>query len=178
MFAKLSHEYFELIKNQKNFRKQHTNSIKLNMVILGHKLGYRVYTNGLTQDQISKIGNGFVNKEWLYDIHWYKDKKGEYYMPEILSLAAESELGHWKKGDSSKMKNPAVKFDFQKLLITNAELRLLVFKTRSKLELEELNLYFEKAIKAYPHLTKKSLFLFVCFEHETKNLFYCEKHKT
>jgi len=47
------------------------------MVLLGHSLGYRVYANGLTDEQQKEQFEdyGFINREFLFDIHWYKDKK-------------------------------------------------------------------------------------------------------
>jgi len=149
------------------------------MVKLGHKLGYRVYANGLYDEQKKEQFDlhNFVNREFLFDIHWYKDKKDEYYMPETISLVAESELGDRRKGDMSKLKNPAVMFDFQKLLVANAELRLLIFKVKNIEELYALETYYEKSIAAYKLLEKGSIFLFACFVQETREFLYCEKFK-
>lgn len=176
LFDKLSNEYFKTIKES---RKPRTNLIKYNLVKLGHILGYRVYANGLTKEQLEeqKEKYDFINREFLFDIHWYTDKSNEHYMPETLSLVAESEIGDRRKGDKSKIKNPAVMFDFQKLLVTNAEIRLLIFKTKNLKELNALDSYFEKSIETYKHLEKKSAFLFLCFEHQTKSLYYTEKFK-
>ena len=176
LFDEISNTY---VYAKRNARKPNSNAIKYNMVKLGHELGYRVYANGLTEEQKKEQFDKykFVNREFLFDIHWYKDKKKEYYMPEIISLVAESELGDRRKGDQSKLKNPAVMFDFQKLLVANAELRLLIFKAKSRIELEALEKYFEKSIAAYKLLQKGSIFLFTCFLHDTKELVYCEKYK-
>lgn len=163
----------------RNVRKLNSNAIKYGMVTLGHELGFRVYANGLTneqkQEQFDK--HKFLNKEFLYDIHWYKDKADEHYMPETVSLVAESELGDRRKGDKSMSKNPAIKFDFQKLLIANAKLRLLIFKVKNQRELDELDAYFEKSIATYELLNKGSMFLFICFLHDTKEFLFCEKSK-
>jgi hypothetical protein len=160
-------------------RKPNSNAIKYNIVKLGHQLGYKVYANGLTEEQKQEQFNNykFLNREFLFDIHWYKDKKGEFYMPEKISLVAESELGDRRKGDQSKLKNPAVMFDFQKLLMANAELRLLIFKVKNRSELQALEHYFEKSIGAYKQLEKDAIFLFACFQHDTREFLYCEKNK-
>jgi hypothetical protein len=91
LFDKLSNEYFKTIKES---RKPRTNLIKYNLVKLGHKLGYRVYANGLTKEQLAEQREkyGFVNREFLFDVHWYKDKKKEHYMPETLSLVSSFQL--------------------------------------------------------------------------------------
>ena len=70
-------------------------------------------------------------------------------MPTEIKLVVESELGDYRENDKSGVKSPAVRFDFQKLLVTNAEIRALIFKSRNDKELSELNGYFEEAIKAY-----------------------------
>lgn len=176
LFQKISSGY---IYEKKNARKPNTNSIKYNLVKLGHRLKYSVYANGLTEEQRQEQSkkHNFICKEFLYDVHWYTDKKGSFYTPENVALVVESELGDRRKGDKSKMPNPAIKFDFQKLLLSNAELRLMIFKTKNLLHLEELDAYFEQAITAYTLLKKKSAFLFICFVHDTKELYYTEKYK-
>lgn len=176
LFQEMSGEY---IYQKREARKPNTNSIKYNLVKLGHKLGYRVYANGLTPEQVKEQFDeyGFVCREFLYDVHWYVDKVGEFYTPEHVSLVVESELGDRRKGDKSKSPNPAVKFDFQKLLLANAELRLMVFKTRSLQHLNQLNTYFDEAIKAYDLLRKNDAFLFICFVHDSKEMYYAEKFK-
>lgn len=176
LFDEISNTY---IYAKRNARKPNSNAIKYNMVKLGHELGYKVYANGLTEAQKKEQFENykFINREFLFDIHWYKDEKNKYYMPKKISLVAESELGDRRKGDQSKLKNPAVMFDFQKLLVANAELRLLIFKAKNQIELDELEEYFEKAITTYKLLEKGSIFLFVCFMHDTKEFLYCEKYK-
>jgi hypothetical protein len=176
LFVEISKTY---VYAKRGARKPNSNAIKYNMVKLGHQLGYRVYANGLTETQKQEQFDNykFINREFLFDIHWYKDKKDEYYMPERISLVAESELGDRRKGDQSKLKNPAVMFDFQKLLVANAELRLLIFKVKDRTELYALEQYFERSIAAYKLLEKDSIFLFACFQHDTKELLYCEKYK-
>lgn len=167
------------IYQKKDARKPNSNQIKYNFIKLGHELGYKVYANGLDEYQKAEFfeSNKFVNREFLFDIHWYKDIEQEFYIPETVSLVVESELGDRRKGDVSKLRNPAVMFDFQKLLMANAELRLLIFKVKNTSELIVLNEYFEKAISSFKLLPKKSIFLFGCFNHENNRLYFCEKIK-
>ena len=100
---------------------------------------------------------------------WYKDKKDEDSIIEKISLVAESELSP---------KFSSVKIDFQKLLVANAELRLLIFTAKSQKQLERLKSHFDKAISNYQLLEKGSAFLFACFLHDKKELLYCEKYKS
>lgn len=176
LFQEISSEY---IYQKKEARKPNTNAIKYSLVKLGHKLGYRVYANGLTPGQAKEQFDqyGFVCREFLYDVHWYIDRADEFYTPAHVSLVVESELGDRRKGDTSKSPNPAVKFDFQKLLLANAGLRLMVFKTRNLQDLNQLDAYFDNAIKNYNLLKKNDAFLFVCFMHDGKEMHYAEKFK-
>ena len=176
LFAELSASY---IFEKRNARRPNSNAIKYSLVNLGHELGYRVYANGLSEEQRKEQWEKykFVCREFLYDVHWYIDKAGKFYTPENVVLVAESELGAARKGDTSKLRNPAIKFDFQKLLIANADLRLMIFKVNKIDHLSELNQYFEEAIKDYRALKKGSCFLFLCFVHDSKSLYYCEKYK-
>lgn len=116
----------------------------------------------------------FRNHEWLFDVHWYNDN--DHYCSSGLSMVAESELSKNRIEDTSGHTYSAIKFDFQKLLTTNAELRLLVFRIKN-LEIlynqnNGLSDYFAIAIKTYKCLAKGSKFLFVCYLGES--IFYKE----
>lgn len=119
----------------------------------------------------------FKNSEWLYDLHWYKDNPNTDYMTKALPLVAEFELGNRREldnGKSCKQPYSAVRFDFQKLLVANADIRLMVFQVanfeRDIIESEKgLNIYFDNAIKGYDNLKGKYNFLFACY---SKNDFH------
>lgn len=150
--------------------REKTKIVKVALVNLGHELGYKVYGNGL-KDEIGKsICKEFVNREWVFDIHWYKDKP--HYLTTELRLAVECEWGNKREGDKSGERYSAIKFDFEKLLITNALLKLLIFKVSNLTDehFKKLDLYFDDAIKTYhPHQeNKESEFLFVCFQQNSK----------
>ena len=176
MFSQIFQDY---IFQRRNARKPNSNLIKYNLVNLGHKLGYRVYANGLNENQKKEQWDKykFVCREFLYDVHWYLDIEGKFYTPETVRLVAESELGDTRKGDISGLPNPAIKFDFQKLLVANAELRLMIFKVYKFKFLSELNDYFNYAIREYGRLQTGDCFLFICLVHETKQLYFAEKMK-
>lgn len=172
----LNQKYFHIYNNQNSFRPLQTVEIKYCLTVLGHKLTFKVYTNGLI-GKGKRLRKSFINKEWLYDLHWYKDAPGKHYSPERLCLVAESELGNIRPGDKKKIKNGAIMFDFQKLLISNSELRLLVFKTQSLQELKDINIYFNNAIETYKHLRKNDKFIFICFVHKEEQVYYSVKQK-
>lgn len=119
----------------------------------------------------------FKNHEWLYDLHWYKDNPNTDYMTNALPLVAEFELGNRReleKGKNCKQPYSAVRFDFQKLLIANAYIRLMVFRVadfeKDVLDPKNgLSIYFNRAIKGYDNLKGDYQFLFACY---SKNEFY------
>lgn len=98
------------------------------------------------------------------------------YMPTRLPLVAEFE---WrpKREEDSIVPYSGFKFDFQKLLVANADLRLMVFKIKKGEKLSELGNYFDNAIKSYEHLEPGSRFLFIAFAEGEDRFFYAEKHK-
>jgi hypothetical protein len=71
----------------------------------------------------------FKKIEWLYDLHWFKE--GGSYRMTSLPLVVECEWAYKRKGDEDKDDYSAVKWDFQKLLVANAKLRLMVFRKRT-----------------------------------------------
>ena len=158
----------------KSNRKHKTKNIKKQLINLGHKLGYKVYANGLSEEEVKLIGHKFVNREWLYDIHWYTESG--IYEPITLPLACESEWGYEKKNDITN-KYSSVKYDYQKLLTTNADLKLMIFRVRKVEDLEELGNYFNKTIQSYKNLVKDSKFLFIAFYDRQKKFYYTEINK-
>jgi len=95
------------------------------------------------------------------------------YLPTRLPLVAEIE---WrpKRDEDSIVPYSGYKFDFQKLLVANADLRLMIFKINNKDEIKGLDDYFYKAIKSYTNLADNSQFLFIAFDEETKGLYHAE----
>jgi len=108
-------------------RPQRTRLIKDKLALLGRDtFGYKVYANSLSLALTQLEGGTFRNSEWLYDLHWYVEGKSPYTTVR-LPLVVECEWQQKRRGDKA---NPfsGIKYDFQKLLISNAELRLMIFK--------------------------------------------------
>jgi hypothetical protein len=170
------HDFFDLKKSDR------TRVIKKELSKLGHELSYKVYANRLKQEDINEIvtnpsnsitGHKFKNKEWLYDLHWYTEKDNEYYFPLTLPLVVECEWKHRKVGASDNSdKYGEVKFDFQKLVVSNSDLRLMIFAVNNRADLDSLLLpYFQSVISSYAHLENKAKFLFIAY-YQRENTFY------
>jgi hypothetical protein len=199
----LNNPPIEFYRNKRGWR---TKYIKATLAILGHSEYYRVYTNSIHPDENEeiyklvreriKISNShfqnfrkcFRDKEWLFDIHWYRERGDKYgkfkkksntvldhYITSNLKLAAECEWGQKRRKDPSNVLFGAVKYDFLKLLVTNAKLRLLIFNIRpndSKDKLRNFDRYLKKAIQTYGHLKPGDSFLFIAYcKSEQKVIF-------
>jgi len=162
----------------KKSQEERTKHIKVALAVLGdkelkNKPHFKVYANRLPFGLRRSDGGEFKPREWLYDLHWYEEVEGVKYQLKRLNLAVECEW-LWTKTDEKvkpgerKDSYGAVKYDFQKLLVTNAKLRLLVFRKRpdktDKTANDDLDKYFEETIQGYDHLANDSKFLFVAFD--------------
>jgi len=160
-------------------RRAWTKIVKRAIVDLGHEKNQKVYANGFSDDEVKGIGYGFVNTEMLYDVHWYTEQNNVFYTPEKLTLVVESE---WEKNrknpKNNKIKYSSVKYDFQKLLVAIADLRLMIFKISNEIDLHELQEDFQKSINTFKGLKPSDRFLIVAFHFRSKTLFYCDLSKS
>lgn len=110
---------------------------------LGDKLGFNVCTSGF---------NGRFEGEWLFDICWYQNNANKFL--EKIPLIVESEWGR-TIGE--------IKYDFEKLLQSNAEHRLMICQAKPD-QFDDLRKYFYQAIKAYQYSKIGDRFLFAIFD--------------
>lgn len=161
-------------------RPQRTTLIKDTLSVLGDKKlkgkpTFKVYSHGLSHHLRQINGGKYKNTEWLYDLHWYTEAN-EPYLPTGLPLVVECEWNPKRKGDR-KIPYSGIKYDFQKLLVANADLRMMIFIIKQDNDILELDIYFDKAISNYKHLEKNSKFLFVAFDERINGFHYTEKLK-
>lgn len=106
-----------------------TKIIKQNLSILGAKLGYETCASGT---------DNFTHNEWLYDLIWFKEE-GEGIDKRMVEvpLIMESE---WN------LKFDEIKYDFEKLLLGNSPVKLMICQSKSP---KDLFPYFEDAISKY-----------------------------
>ena len=183
VFQKLESNKLFCQVNGSCYGSEQTALIKLELVSLGLEKGFWVYANRMEDDEPKfaksqqKKPNKFRSREWLYDIHWYKDSNTKNYTPIAFPLVIECEWQYQRPEAKFKVPYGAVMYDFQKLLITNSDLKVLIFRTSvfEHQRFYELDCYFDNAIQSYPNLAQGSKFLFICFYK--KNVFFCEKFK-
>lgn len=172
-FIDIRNEFFS-IKGDKQ-RPRRTTLIKDAFSKLGRKElpfkpRYKVYANGLSEELTIAKGGDFRNAEWLFDLHWYTEGKNPY-TTVSLPLIMECEWQQKRKGDKVN-EFSGIKYDFQKLLVSNAEFRLMIFKVTKPTDFAKLSDYFEDNIGNYKHLEKGSKFLFIAFSEREKTFYY------
>lgn len=171
--GKANIEFFSITTSR---RPNRTRFIKDKIALLGHhKFGYKVYANGLSKNLIQTEGGIFKNREWMFDLHWYTEGIDPYTTIQ-LPLVMECE---WQQKDrrDRTIAFSGIKYDFQKLLIANASLRLMIFRVTKIEQFDTLFSYFENNIKQYKHLVKGARFLFVGFHEREKTFYYKETFK-
>ena len=105
-----------------------TNGIKKRLGELGCSKGFKVCDSHC---------DCLFEPEWLYDLIWYIENSSV--KLNHIPLAVESE---WDLHDDG------IKYDFEKLLIANAELKLMICQVYPSRK-EKVLQYFQEAIQAY-----------------------------
>lgn len=94
--------------------------------------------------------------DWLFDMTWYHADEQDQLLS--LGLVLESEWGrYWAD----------IRFDFEKLLIADAPIKVMVFE-----EVEDSVILFERLkerIKTYRGMRSGHTFLFACFKGVTRD---------
>lgn len=127
-----------------------TNRLKERIGDLGFELGYQVAVGGFRDK---------FEREWLYDIVWYVEDKERRLIK--VPLIVESE---WDRNYSG------IKYDFEKLLVGNAERRLMICQCKSD-GIDELFEKFKKAIETFQE-NYGDRFLFAVLDSQSESEFY------
>ena len=168
--ANLKSQFFALSSDK---RRERTRLIKDRLHQLAkRKYKFKAYGHGLSAHLTQDAGGEFKNREWMYDIHWYTEGR-QPYTTIRLPLVMECEWEQKRPADKINAFS-AIKWDFQKLLIANAELRMMVIKITHTQSFKPLSKYFINNIEHYRPLEKGSKFLFIGFYERGKRLFYFE----
>jgi hypothetical protein len=123
---------------------------------LGQSLGHAVCS--------SRKDVGFDNG-WLYDLIWYKNGENNEFLHSV-SLILECE---WNT--SYKF----IKYDFEKLLVCRADLKIMIFQSHRK-NIETIFGLLERGIAAYGHLGMNEVYFLICF-NLTTSLFEIKRVK-
>jgi len=127
-----------------------TNRLKKCLGDLGSEYDYDVASSGFPDE---------FEKEWLYDIVWYQEDLEKRLIR--IPLIVECE---WDKSYS------CIKYDFEKLLVGNAERRLMICQSNPG-EVENLFLKFQEAINVFEE-NYNDRFLIAILDSDSKSCFY------
>lgn len=158
----------ELYKCKIHLNKRSEATKMLNNIVsqISAQYHYNVWAHHLTEKVNNKCH--LKNKEWLYDLVCYKYKEGVHYSLNDTILVMESEWGGKSRNKDGDLYGE-VKFDFQKLLLSNSSIKLLVFCTHGPHELiNQLYEYFQERINEYNQIDKNSIFVFVRYSNSWK----------
>lgn len=137
------------LKDRKYTDTEWTNEVKQTLAELGESKRYLIYTSGFGTE---------YNREWLFDLVWYKEEGAEHNARLIdVPLVVECE---WN------MAFKHIKFDFEKLLTSNARLRLMTCYSHPN-DIAGLKVYFKEAIDKYPLLQQGARFLLAILNSHT-----------
>ena len=143
VLEKMAEKSSGILKGNKTW----TQEIKRILGELGTNKGYMIATSGFRDE---------FESEWLYDLVWYYENENK--MLVSVPLVMESE---WQS------KLDAVKFDFEKLLLANAELRLMICQCK-EWQTEEYLDYFRKAIINYKLGNPSDTFLIALLDTDSE----------
>ncbi len=109
-FANSEEEIISAIKSMQPGRgdKPRTAAIKRILITLGRARGYEVCASGFP---------GECEKEWLFDLVWYRNEPKEHLRE--IGLVLESE---WSRDPFQ------IKYDFEKLLVAKSPIKVMLFR--------------------------------------------------
>ena len=142
----------------------------LNEDLTPQKLATSVWTKEVKQ-RLFDLGklNGFSPfatvpgcSEWLFDVTWIKNE-GEFIKDTVMLCESEWDLGKY-----------SIDYDFTKLLLPKAELKVMIFNQRTMSAGDGLIQSFKKQIKLYRKSTNGEKYLFSCWVWEDKKFHHVE----
>lgn len=171
----------ELIHNLKTLElgisdKEDTKRVKETIAKIAVNNNYNVWASRLEKKTNNE--SQISGKEWLYDLICYKFKNGCHYSLNETILVMESEWGGKRfKVEDADDPYGEVKFDFQKLLISNAFVKLMVYR-QHKADFyahgnKDLYSYFQNRIDNNIQITENSIFIFAEFSYKKEGKRRC-----
>jgi hypothetical protein len=125
-----------------------TKAVKIAMGDLGASFDLEICTAGVPE-------RPEWDKEWLYDLTWYRGNGGLLRLPLIM----ESE---WKRDYEN------IRWDFEKLLVGRARFKVMVFQARDALLAEEHLARLKAAIEKYQGSKGGESYLLACLNEDKR----------
>jgi len=132
---KFADDYFKQENRSGSFV---THSIKEIIGNYGEEKGFEVCASGFPD---------WFHNEWLYDLVWFKEDENKSLTS--VELVLESEMMYDLR---------AIKFDFEKLLLSNSKHRIMICNA-GRTSIDEIKNYFDNAVNRYTQLKKEERIL-------------------
>jgi len=146
-----------------------TARIKAAIAELGYERHYSVWGSGLTEKEDATTGGRIVNQEWMFDLAWINySGHGLTRSMNSLPLAMESELPLGPK----HVKEEKVLDDFEKLVISHAALKVMVFQVDKISQAENQFRRLERHAQAFDSQNPASSYLLAALVWGTKPSFH------
>lgn len=131
-----------------------TYEIKKRLAELGRRYEYKTCTSGFKDE---------CDSEWLYDLVWYKEEgEGDSKTLIDVPLVLESE---WN------ILFPPIKYDFEKLLVANARLKVMICQSNNINKEHRLN-YFRDAVAKYQINKNDDVYLIALLDYHTEEFYF------
>src|SRR5208282_6165667 len=142
-------------RSEKRGNKGWTAAIKKELVLAGHKLGFRVGASGVDPVDDPPADDG----EWLWDLNWTQEKQeAEGRNLVDVPLVVESE---WNPNFREELVP-----DFQKLMVARAWLRVMIIEVLNRSEAEAKFNKFIALISKFAPTQAGDRYLFAAFIHD------------
>lgn len=129
-----------------------TREVKRVVGNIGKRYGFYVCASGWP---------GVFDNEWVFDLVWYKNDKDEHLVS--IPLALESE---WLRGFDD------LKWDFEKLLVSKALLRVFVHQARTKAGVDEAQRGLIALISSFDGSARGDRYLFAGLDWSTNEFLF------
>lgn len=170
---------------------ENTKRVKVALVKLGLSLGNKCWTNRLNGFEcvLSLVErSNFRNQEWLFDLIWYQEQERNAYCIRKLVMAMECEWNHNRsknsgcygrlsgfndvkyKSDGERILYEGEKFDFQKLVVSNAKLSVMIFKIMD-VGIRDFDKYVSNVLDGYKPKLDRS-FLCIAYNRGMQDFYY------
>ncbi|MDP4114530.1 MAG: hypothetical protein Q8903_00260 [Bacteroidota bacterium] len=137
---------------------ERTYIINTKLAQMGNACGYDVCVN-------KNHCGGDHQSEWLYDMVWYKENSDNMLIEVPLVLEME-----WSRFDKD------IKYDFEKLLLSNSELRVMIFQKDSRDEVQKIGNNLIDRIKIFENKNKADKYLLIGMDTTGDGAFYIKPY--
>lgn len=133
-------------------RTKWTRLVLLKVAQLGCEYGFTPCASRLKASEVADIESA-----WLYDFVWYSNCSAERHLSEV-PLVLESEWGNLE----------AIRYDFEKLLLAKAGLKVMVFEAADHAAIAIIESFLRQGIRRFTKRSDGETYLFAAFNNDAR----------